>query len=327
MQSAVYSGPQKIRIEQRQMPAPGAGEALIRVEAVAICGSDQARFWDSSEVTLEPVVFGHEFSGRIVSAPAGTGFKAGERVAVAPLFNCGECEFCMAGLENMCPKRRHFGVLVDGAMQEYVCVPENRVYRLPTHISLEEGALIEPLAVATHTVLQAGVPNGEPVLVLGAGAIGLLIAQVWRALGYGYATVVEIDPKRMEVAAQLGIPVWDRDPQASSFSKIFEATGSAQAFSKWLPALAPRGLAIIVSKLAGQAKMDWLDLLRKEGGIKTSRYFTLADFEKSIDLVEEGAVQLRPLIGQIVPFQKLAENHGIEVMTLAKGAVRLLVRM
>jgi 2-desacetyl-2-hydroxyethyl bacteriochlorophyllide A dehydrogenase len=212
-------------------------------------------------------------------------------------------------------------------MQEHVCVPVNRVYRLPARISLEEGALIEPLAVAYHTVRQAGDAGGEPVLVLGAGAIGILIAQVWRALGCGYAAVVEIDPKRVEVAAQLGIPVWDKDPRESSFSKIFEATGSTQAFSKWLPALAPRGVAIVVSKLAGQATMDWLGLLRKEGGIKTSRYFTLADFETSISLVEDGAIQLQPLIGQIVPFRRLAVDGGVEVMRLAKESVRLLVRM
>lgn len=327
MKSAVFVGQQKIQIEHRPIPVPELDEAVIQVEFVAICGSDQARFWDSSEFSQEPVVFGHEFSGRIVSAPLGTGLQAGQPVTIAPLFNCGECEFCRAGMENMCPKRRRFGVSVDGALQEYVCIPTNRIYPLPTNISLETGALIEPLAVAYHTVRQAGIHQGETALVLGAGAIGLLIAQVWRALGFGTAMVIDIDTKRLAVAEQLGIPIWKKDPEESNIHTIFEATGSAQAFSKWLPALAPRGKAIVVSKLEDPVTIDWLDLLRKEGGIITSRYFSLVDFENSIDLVEKEIIQLTELIGQIVPFQKLSGNYGVDVMTLAKDAVRLVVRV
>ena len=327
MRSAVFVEPQKIQIEHRHIPVPASDEALIRTEYIAICGSDQARFWDTSRVAQEPVVFGHEFSGRIVSAPSGNGLQPGEPVTVAPLFNCGECEYCLAGIENLCPKRRQFGVLVDGALQEYVCVPANRIYRLPKNISLEVGALIEPLAVAYHTVRQAGVPEGEPTLVLGAGAIGLLIAQVWRALGYGLAAVVDINARRLAVAEQLRIPVWIKDPNESKFQLIFEATGSSQAFSKWLPALTPRGKVVVVSKLEGDVTINWLDLLRKEGEIITSRYFTLADFENSINLVEEATIQLEPLIGHIVPFMKFSDNYGVDVMSLAKDAVRLVVRI
>jgi len=326
MQSAVFIEPQKIQIEHRPTPVPEKDEALIQVEYVAICGSDQARFWEPAAVLPEPVVFGHEFSGRIVSAPVGTDLQPGQPVTVAPLFNCGKCEFCEAGMENMCPKRRRFGVAVDGALQAYVCIPANRIYPLPTNISLELGALVEPLAVAYHTVRQAGIANGEDALVLGAGAIGLLIAQVWRALGYGQAAVIDINPKRLAVAEQLGIPVWKKDPEESNFHNIFEATGSAQAFSKWLPALAPRGKAIVVSKLEYPVTIDWVDLLRKEGEIITSRYFTLADFESSLDLAAKEAVQLKPLVSLIVPFQKLSDNYGADVMSLARDAVRLLVR-
>lgn len=327
MRCAMISGPQKIHIEHRPVPAPRDGEALVQLEYVAICGSDQSRFWDSRDNCQEPVVFGHEFSGRIVSAPIGSGLQAGQPVTVAPLFNCGECEFCHAGRENLCPNRRRFGVAVDGALQDFVSIPADRIYRLPANISLEAGALIEPLAVAYHTVSRSGIPKGESALVLGAGAIGLLIAQVWHALGYGRAAVIDIDPKRLAVAKGLGIPMWKKDPGESHFQTIFEATGSAQAFSKWLPALASRGKAVVVSKLEDPVRMDWLDLLRKEAKLITSRFFTLADFESSIDLVEKGAVQLKPLIGQIVPFQLLAENDGVNIMSLAKDAVRLVVRV
>jgi (R,R)-butanediol dehydrogenase/meso-butanediol dehydrogenase/diacetyl reductase len=198
---------------------------------------------------------------------------------------------------------------------------------LPAHIPLAEGALIEPLAVAHHTVRQAGTTPSEAALVLGAGAIGLMIAQVWRALGYGYIAVVDIDAKRLAVTEQLGIPVWKNPPAESSFHTIFEATGSAQAFSKWLPALAPQGKVIVVSKLEDAVTIDWVDLMRKEGEIITSRYFTLADFERSIDLVEKGKIQLTPLIGQIISMGQLSESHGVEVMSQAKEVVRLVVQV
>ena len=327
MHSAVFVGPQHIQIEGRPTPAPGAGEALIQVENVAICGSDQARFWDSGKAHQEPVVLGHEFSGRIVTVPDGVSLVPGQGVTVAPLFNCGKCEFCRAGKENLCSHRRRFGVAEDGALQEYVCIAADRVYPLPAQIPLVEGALVEPLAVAYHTVSQAGVPAREGALVLGAGAIGLLIAQVWRALGYGYVAVVDIDSRRLAVAERLGIPVWGEAPAESSFHTIFEATGSARAFSKWLPALAPQGKVIVVSKLEQTVTIDWVELLRKEGQIITSRFFTLSDFENAITLAEKGAVQLGPLIGSTVPFGQLSENHGGDVMSLAKEVVRLVVRV
>lgn len=327
MLSAVFVGTQEIRMEHRSMPVTGKEDVLIKVEYTAICGTDQALFWDPSEAHKQPVVLGHEFSGRVVSAPNGKGLTIGQEVTVAPLFNCGSCEFCSAGKENLCPKRRRFGVSEDGALQEYVSIPGDRVYPLPGNITLIEGTLIEPLAVAYHTVRRARIPVRQSALVLGAGAIGLLIAQVWRALGYGYIAVVDIDARRQAIAEQLGFPVWKKDPTESSFHTIFEATGSAQALSNWLPALAPDGKVVIVSKLENAVKIDWLDLMRKEGEIVTSRYFTIADFENSVDLVGKGKIQLNPLIGSLVPMKKLDENQGANVMSLAKEVVRLVVKV
>ena len=327
MRAVVFTGPQNIQLERRPTPTPDADEVLIQVEYVAICGSDQSRFRDSGDIPKEPVVFGHEFSGRIVSAPDGKDLMSGQAVTIAPLFNCGVCEFCRANKENMCPKRRRFGVAEDGALQDFVCIPSNRVYPLPANISLTEGALIEPLAVAYHTVRQARLPVGDGALVLGAGAIGLLIAQVWRALGYGSVAVIDVDSRRLAVAEQLDIPMWRQAPEESSIQTIFEATGSAQAFSKWLPALASRGKVVVVSKMEDAVSIDWVDLMRKEGEIITSRYFTLADFENSIDLVESGRVQLKPLIGLTVPLQRLSDNYGADVMSLAKEVVRLVVQV
>lgn len=216
---------------------------------------------------------------------------------------------------------------MDGAFQEFVRMPADRIFPLPDDISLADGALIEPLAVAYHTVGQAGTSSGRAALVLGAGAIGLLIAQVWRALGKGTVVIADIDPSRLAVAAKLDIPVQELSAVAVPFNVIFEATGSARAISTWLPRLAPGGKVVVVSKLTETVTIDWIDLLRKEGQIITSRYFTLSDFAASLQLVAARAVQLQPLAGKILPFEAFTGNTGQDIMRLAGQVVRLLVCM
>lgn len=328
MHAVVLVAPGRIHIEERPIPQPGPGEVLIRVYYVAICGSDQARFWGRESSAGGPVVVGHEFSGQVAALGAGVTIPAvGQRVTVAPLLNCGECTFCLAGRGNLCPQRRVFGRDVDGALQEYVAVRADRVYPLPPDVSAQEGTLVEPLAVACHAVRRAGVEPEGSALVLGAGAIGLLIAQVWQALGGGPVAVLDLDESRLAVAAELGIPSWVGTPTGLPVDVLFEATGSPHAFMTWLPTLAPAGRAVIVGKLDQLVAMDWVSLLRKEAEIITSRYFTLADFTRALQLLEDGQVEVARLIERTVPFQRLDERAGQTVMAEAKQVIRLLVEL
>ena len=326
MHAVVLIAPEQMQIEERPTPQPGSGEALVQVHYAAVCGSDQARFWGRESFAGEPVVMGHEFSGRVVGLGADvTDLAIGQWVTVAPLLNCGHCVFCLAGRANLCPQRRVFGRHVDGAFQEYVAVRADRVYPLPPNVSAREGALVEPLAVACHAVHRAGVRPGGNALVLGAGAIGLLIAQVWLALGGGPVAVVDLDEGRLSVAEELGIPSWTSTPAESLVDTLFEATGSHDAFAAWLPALAPASRAIVVGKLDQPVAMDWMNLMRKEAEITTSRYFTLADFTQALRLLEDGQVRVSPLIGRTVPFQRLGEEAGQTVMVEAGQVIRLLI--
>jgi 2-desacetyl-2-hydroxyethyl bacteriochlorophyllide A dehydrogenase len=326
MRSAVLAAPKQLRIEERPSPHPNAGELLIRVHYVALCGSDQVRFWKHIPLSGDPVVIGHEFSGQVVALGAGVMTpEVGKLVTVAPLLNCGKCSLCLGGRSNLCPQRRGFGRDVDGALQEYLPVRADRVYPLPPGVSAKEAALVEPLAVACHAVRRARKESGDKVLVLGAGAIGLLIAQVWRAQGRGPIAITDIDERRLVVAAALGIPTWNKGPAQSVIDTIFEATGSPDAFASWLPALAPTGHAVIVGKLEQQVEINWVDLMRREAEIITSRYFTLADFTEAIRLLADGLVGVSPLIGSIVPLERLEEQNGRTVMSEAREVVRLLI--
>jgi len=327
--AAVLKEPQWIEVQERPVPHPGPGEVLVRTQYVAICGSDQARFWGREPLSTAGVVIGHECSGHVSAlGPGVAGLQVGQAITIAPLLNCEACIHCQAGKPNLCVKRRVFGRDVDGALQMYLTVPATRVYPLPPGLSAQEGALVEPLAVACHAVRRAEIRGRASALVLGAGAIGLLIAQVWRALDKGPVAVVDHDPRRLKVAADLGIQAWSEESvREAPVPVLFEATGSPQALNDWLPALGASGRIILVGKFAGPAAIDWLTLLRKEGEIVTSRYFTLEDFASALQLMEEAKVSVLPLIGKTVPFARMKDGAGRWVMEEARQVVRLLIQL
>jgi 2-desacetyl-2-hydroxyethyl bacteriochlorophyllide A dehydrogenase len=328
MRAAILVAPEHLQITEKAAPTPGPEEALLRVEYVALCGSDQERFWEGNGSPHRPVVMGHEFTARVVAAGSHVAhLELGQLVTAAPLLNCGRCDFCREGRENLCRRRQVFGQDVDGALQEYVTVPASRVYPLPPGMSATEGALIEPLAVACHAVRRAGSGRCSPAVALGAGTVGLLIAQVWRALGRGDVSVIDIDERRLAVASELRIPAWTGTPHEPGIRTLFEATGSAEAVTTWLPALSPAGRAVIVGKLTRVVEADWVALLRKEAAVVWSRYFTPVDFERAVRLLALGRVDVAPLVGGVVPFARLGERRGRAVMDEAQNVTRLLVRV
>jgi D-xylulose reductase len=164
-------------------------------------------------------------------------------------------------------------------------------------------------------------------VVLGAGAIGLLIAQVWRALGGSLTSVIDIDTKRLSIASDLGIQTWTSTPADAGINTLFEASGSSAAISTWVQALDPGGRMIVVGKPNDNIPLDWVNMLRKEVQIFTSRYFTLDDFKQSQQLIINRQVDVRPLIGRTVPFEELSNQQGRIIFEQAKQMVRLVIQM
>jgi len=336
VKAAVLAGVGEIVLVERTGRRPAPGEVEIAVSDVAVCGSDQARFAGRLR-SGGPVVFGHEFSGRVSACGAGvTGFEIGQAVTVAPLLNCGTCRFCVAGHEYLCPERRMFGVQVDGALQERVCMPANRVFPLPEHVSLREGALVEPLAVSVHAVRQAGEVEGLDVAVLGAGAIGLLIAQVARAEGAREVLVLDVRPDRLDLASEFGFVAINSslsDPVESVLAHsggrgvdvLFEATGSPAVGEYFMPLLADLGVIVVVGRIERPVLLNLETMLFKEARLVASRYFSLADFQRAVELLTAGSVSVAPLIQKVVTFDCLGERQGAVVMDAARQVVRLLI--
>jgi len=197
--------PGKVRFLRRELRPLAPDEALIRVRASAICGSDVHIARGKHPSAPLPVTIGHEFSGDLVElGEAVQGFRTGDRVTVEPCTVCGKCEACRRGDYNDCENIRFTYRDGDGAMADYVIVRESQLYRLPEGMPYEVGALMEPMAVATHGVRRAGVKLGDTVLILGAGPIGLLTAAMCRKAGAQRIFISDGSPERLALAKELG---------------------------------------------------------------------------------------------------------------------------
>ncbi|MFC9897023.1 zinc-dependent alcohol dehydrogenase family protein [Nocardia sp. NPDC127579] len=203
MRAVVVETPGRFVVREVADPVPRAGEVVVRVGAVGICGTDLHIVAGEFPPTPYPIVPGHEFAGEIVASEA-AGWRDGDRVAVDPSLFCGVCHYCGIGRGNLCERWGAIGDTVDGAMAEYVAVPAANCHRLPDAMSMAHGALVEPLSCAVHAFDRLPRELGAHYLLYGAGTMGLLMAQLARAAGAASVSVVDVNTARLEVAASLG---------------------------------------------------------------------------------------------------------------------------
>lgn len=244
----------------RAVPQPAKGEVLIRIRASALCGSDLHIFKAKHPSVPLPATVGHEFAGDIEALGADvTGLSLGQRVTVEPCEACGVCDACRRGEYGSCDALTFIYRRGDGAMADYITVKADKVYPLPDSLSYEAGALVEPLAVAAHAVRRAEVRMGESVLVIGAGAIGLLVAALCRRSGAAEVIVTDYSAFRLGMARALGATrtVNPREGEAldetvraltggKGVDKAFECVGREDTFVQAMSLLRKQGLATVV---------------------------------------------------------------------------------
>jgi L-iditol 2-dehydrogenase len=291
-------------------PTPGPGEALIAIRAAGICGSDIHGYTGASGRRTPGMVMGHEFAG--VVAGHGPGVHTpplGRRVAVNPLLTCGECVDCRMGHEQRCRTRRTIGVNSgqNGAFSEFVSVPAQNAIPLADGISFAEGAMAEPLAVGLRAIAVADPAVGQPLLVLGGGTIGLctLLAAQERAVGPVYVT--DLAAHKREMIARLGGQPHDSASTDLSalaraathgrgFAQIVDAVAVSGTIRAALPALAPAGTLVLVGLAVPLIKIGLYDLVPQERVIKSAYAYTAAEYRHAVDLLNSGAVDVRPLV-------------------------------
>ncbi len=183
MRQIVLEAPGRFTEREGAIPTASAGEALVRIEKVGVCGSDFHAFAGRQPIYTYPRIIGHELSGVVVEAPANDhGIQPGDRCSIEPYMSCGKCRACAMGRNNCCENIRLFGIHVDGGMQEYLSVPIGQLHK-SDRLSLDQLALVETLGIGAHAVRRSGLKKGDEALIVGAGPIGIAVAQFASALG------------------------------------------------------------------------------------------------------------------------------------------------
>jgi L-iditol 2-dehydrogenase len=257
MRAAVLRGPADVVVEERPVPEPGPGHAVVRVASVGVCGSD-THYYDHGRigrfVVEAPLVLGHEAAGEVTQlGPGVTRLAVGQRVSIEPGVPDLSCEQCLAGRYNLCPDMRFFATPpVDGAFAEYVVVHEAFAHPVPDSIDDDAAALLEPLSVGIWACTKARVGAGSRVLVTGAGPIGLVSVQTALAFGATEVVVSDVNPARLALAGELGATMLvdarrsrvtdlPRPPQV-----LLECSGSPRATGEAIRALDRAGRAVLV---------------------------------------------------------------------------------
>ncbi len=339
MRAIMVSADRSLVEVDRSEEAPGPGQVLVEVAYCGICGSD-LHFRDVPELFPDGTVPGHEFSGRIVALGEGIrGWAPGARVCALPFAQCGECELCRSGNEQVCPYAVANGIGLGtgrpGGYAERVIVDERMLYALPDSVDDRAGAVVEPLAVAVRAVNQAAAPPGKPAIVIGAGPIGLLTALVLRQRGYERIAVVSRNPQRGRVAAELGLPTLSlRELEASGLGGeapgcVFECAGTPSAAQLAVEVLAPLGQLLLVGMSLPPLDLSAPPVVLKELQIKGVLTYRRDEFSEAIALLARDLIPVSGLITDTVPleraeatFQKLTApgNHHLKVLLAPRGA-------
>lgn len=312
MRAAVITTPGDITVSEVPDPSPGSGEIVVRVGACGVCGTDLHIADGEFPPTPYPIVPGHEFSGEVVAlgADVRADVGVGDRVAVDPSLFCGRCAECRRGRGNLCENWGATGDTVDGAFAEYVSVPAAQAYRMPDHLSWSEGALVEPVSCAVHGMQRLGVEVGERVLVVGAGTMGLLIAQLAQRAG-GVVSVVDRNPARLPGAAELGAHATAESVEALDappFDVAVDVTGAPPAIEAAFDALRRGGRLQIFGVAAAEARVSLSPFRIYNDEITiVGSMAVLNSYGKALELVGSGAVQVAGLVTDTLPLGRYAD--------------------
>ena len=349
MQAVVVHAPEDYRLEEIPVPAPGPGEALIRVEAVGICASDlkcyhgAAKFWGDHERPAwaeTQVVPGHEFVGEVVAlddrARERWGVEVGDRVTSEQIVPCWDCRYCLRGQYHMCQRHDIYGFKrrTPGAMAEYMLFSRDAlVHKMTKDLPAHQAAFVEPLSCSLHAVERAGIAFEDVVVVAGAGPIGL--GMIAGAKAKGAATVVALDlvDAKLELAKRCGadvtLNIGSTDVQQAvkdltggyGADVYLEATGHPSAVAQGLGLLRKLGTYVEYGVFGSEASVDWsiisddkeLDVLGAHLGPHT--------WPKAIAMLQSGVLPMDAIASHQLPISRFQE--GLDMVADGKSSVKV----
>lgn len=302
MKAVVFEKPGDFEVTTVTDPTPGASDAILKVEACGICGTDVHLLNGDISSAHYPVIPGHEFCGEVVAVGREVkNVKVGDFVAVDPNLPDGTCRFCRMGRTNLCENYSALGVTLNGACAEFVRIPAHVAFALPPELPRLWGTLVEPLSCAVHGFDQLGLQLADRYLIYGAGTMGLMLAQLARHAGSVGVDMVDKNPARFELAKRLaadGIAESaDQFDRPGGWDVVIDATGAVPAIEDGLRRVRPGGTFLVFGVASGEARAKFspFDVYRNEIRIIGSMA-VLHSFERALDLVVRGVINSEAMI-------------------------------
>lgn len=323
--AVVVHSARDLRVEDVPLPEPGAGEIMVRMAAGGICGSDLHYYQDGGFGVVrvrEPMVLGHEISGRVEKLGAGvSGLTIGQLIAVNPSHPCGHCKYCREGLPIHCLEMRFFGSAmrfphVQGGFRERLVCAATQAVAVAEGCTPGEAAFGEPLAVCLHAVNRAGPMLGKKVLVTGAGPIGVLTAMAAKRAGARFIAITDLTDETLAVARKVGadetinvatnadaLKTFEADK--GLFDVAFEASGNQRALASAIAVTRPRGVIVQIG-VGGDFTIPLNAVTAKEIDLRGTFRFH-EEFAQAIDFIGKREIDVRPLITDTIPIARAVE--------------------
>lgn len=337
----VIHAPDDLRLDEQDAGEIGPGQVLVKVGMGGICGSDLHYFHNGGFGTVrikEPMVLGHEVAGTVVAvAPGVESVRIGDKVAVNPSRPCGACKFCLEGLPNQCLDMRFYGSAmrtphVQGAFRNMLLCEATQCVKVAEHVPLRLAALAEPFSVGLHGVSRAGPLLGKRVLVSGCGPIGVLAIAAARAHGAAEITATDVVDEPLAIARAMGADqvinvaqdktwVSRYSVDKGTFDVMLECSGNERALRDGLEVMRPRGVVVQLG-LGGDVSIPQNMVVAKELNICGSFRFH-AEFALAVRLINEGRVDLSPVVTHTFPMLKARE--AFELASDRKQAMKVLI--
>ena len=335
MRALVYEGPRCVAVRDVPVPTPRAGQALIRIDYCGVCGSDIGIYAGTHPRAKAPLVMGHEFVGVIESINGEShGFREGDRVAPYPLLSCGRCFACRNGRSHVCDILKIIGIDLDGGMAEYVCCNTDILFKIPDSVSSKVASIIEPLAVAVHTLHRARFKPMDSIVIQGAGPIGALVGIVAQHSGAANIIISDLDAARLEMARELGFQAIDSSKDdLIGYTKevtngdgadiVFECTGVAPAALEMTGPCRTDGTICLVGVHKAPCPVPLADMHFRELNLTATRVYTKRDFEQAVVLTEKITEPLKKIISHVLPLSdcsnvfELIHNPAVPTVKVA----------
>ena len=322
MRAAVLTAIGKpLEVETLADPTPGPKDVIVKVGRCGICGSDLHISEDPIFGVPAGVVLGHEYSGEVIEVGREVSrVKVGDRLAVFPLESCGECGACRTGQPAWCEKQMTVG---GGGYGQFSKVAEHQCVRMPDGVSLDDGALVEPMAVGLHAVNVSGMFSGARVLVVGAGPIGLAVVFWARRMGAGKIACTASSTRRADLALELGASVFvaPSDTPVEDVNRalggppeiVFECVGKPGLIQRCIDHVHTRGTVVVAGLCTTPDSINPFWLIQKEARVQPSAFYDLRDFQTTLDLFDSGMT---------VPHEMITDHVSLEAMPAAFEALK-----